>query len=117
MPTIDDCLDRLKRAGWGVGHAAFGATWQVDGTNGENALIRTRGDAGRGVPPRLRSGSGGGDAGAGAGGVAPRVTPRSPDRLDSEGVRLNCLDPERRQGSNAPEEKTGAALGNRLFPK
>ena len=39
MPTIDDCLDRLKRAGWGVGHAAFGATWQVDGTNGENALL------------------------------------------------------------------------------
>ena len=39
MPTIDDCLDRLKRAGWGVGHAAFGATWQVDGTNGETVLL------------------------------------------------------------------------------
>jgi hypothetical protein len=37
MPTIDDYLGRLKRAGWGVGHAAFGATWQVDGRNGENA--------------------------------------------------------------------------------
>jgi hypothetical protein len=39
MHPIDECLDRLKRAGWGVGHAAFGATWQVGGTNGENALI------------------------------------------------------------------------------
>ena len=39
MPTIDDCLDRLHRAGWSVGHAAFGATWQVDGSNGENVLI------------------------------------------------------------------------------
>jgi hypothetical protein len=39
MPTIDDCLDRLHRAGWRVGHAAFGATWQVDGSNGENVLI------------------------------------------------------------------------------
>jgi hypothetical protein len=57
MPTIDDCLDRLQRASWCVGHAAFGTTWQVDGTNGENVLIRTRGDAGRGVPPRLRPGA------------------------------------------------------------
>jgi hypothetical protein len=32
MPTIDDCLGRLQRGGWGVGHAAFGTTWQVDGT-------------------------------------------------------------------------------------
>jgi hypothetical protein len=39
MPTIDDCLGRLKRAGWSVGHAAFSATWQVDGVNGENVLI------------------------------------------------------------------------------
>jgi hypothetical protein len=39
MPSIDDSLDRLKRAGWSVGHAAFGATWQVDGTNGENVLF------------------------------------------------------------------------------
>ena len=39
MHPIDECLDRLHRAGWGVGHAAFGATWQVDGTNGENVLI------------------------------------------------------------------------------
>ena len=39
MPPIDDCLGRLQRAGWSVGHAAFGATWQVDGTNGENLLL------------------------------------------------------------------------------
>jgi hypothetical protein len=39
MPTIDECLDRLQRAGGGVGHAAFGAAWQVDGTNGEDVLI------------------------------------------------------------------------------
>ena len=38
MHPIDECLDRLHRAGWGVCHAAFGATWQVDGTNGEDVL-------------------------------------------------------------------------------
>ena len=39
MHPIDESLDRLHRAGWSVGHAAFGSTWQVDGTNGENVLI------------------------------------------------------------------------------
>jgi hypothetical protein len=39
MLLLDECLDRLHRAGWSVGHAAFGATWQVDGTNRENALL------------------------------------------------------------------------------
>jgi hypothetical protein len=39
MHPSDDDLGRLHRAGWSVGHAAFGATWQVDGTNGENALL------------------------------------------------------------------------------
>ena len=39
MPTIDESLDRLQHAGWSVGHAAFGATWQVDGTSGENVRI------------------------------------------------------------------------------
>ena len=86
MPTIDECLDRLHRAGWSVGHAAFGATWQVDGTNGENVLL-ARGDAGRGVPARLRPGPGGRDAGAGAAGLAPRLTPRTPDGSDRGGVR------------------------------
>jgi hypothetical protein len=39
MPTTDGYLDRLKRAGWSVNHAAFGSTQQVDGTNGENVLL------------------------------------------------------------------------------
>ena len=39
MHPIDDSLDRLHRAGWSVGHAAFGPTWQVDGTNRENLLL------------------------------------------------------------------------------
>jgi hypothetical protein len=39
MPAIDESLDRLQRAGWSVGHAAFSSTWQVDGTNGENVLF------------------------------------------------------------------------------
>ena len=39
MHPIDECLDRLKRAGWSVGHAAFGSTWQVDGTNGEGTCL------------------------------------------------------------------------------
>jgi hypothetical protein len=39
MPTIDESLGRLQRAGWSVGHAAFNKAWQVDGTNGENVLI------------------------------------------------------------------------------
>ena len=39
MPTIDDYLGRLERAGWGVCHAAFGATWQVDGMNEENVPL------------------------------------------------------------------------------
>ena len=39
MPPTDDYLDRLKGAGWSVGHAAFGATWQADGANGEDVLI------------------------------------------------------------------------------
>jgi hypothetical protein len=36
---INEYLGRLTRAGWSVGHAAFGSTWQVDGTNGENVLL------------------------------------------------------------------------------
>jgi hypothetical protein len=41
VQTIDECLDRLHRAGWSVGHAAFGPTWQVDGTNGETCCSLT----------------------------------------------------------------------------
>jgi hypothetical protein len=39
MPSLDDSLDCLRRAGWSVGHTATGAAWQVDGRNGENLLL------------------------------------------------------------------------------
>jgi len=37
-PTVDESLDRLFRAGWSIGHARFGRTWAVCGTNGENVI-------------------------------------------------------------------------------
>jgi hypothetical protein len=40
-PTVDECRDRLRRAGWSLGEDRCGATWQVDGRNGENALLAT----------------------------------------------------------------------------
>ena len=43
FPTVDESLDRLRRAGWSVGDTAFGPpharVWQVTGTNGENAVV------------------------------------------------------------------------------
>src|SRR6202035_4582523 len=51
-PSVDESLDRLRRAGWSVGDAAFGPddalTWLVTGNNGENVLKaegRTRAEA------------------------------------------------------------------------
>jgi hypothetical protein len=38
MPTVDDCFDRLRRAGWSVGETAYGTVWLVSGTNGENRI-------------------------------------------------------------------------------
>jgi uncharacterized protein (TIGR02996 family) len=42
-PSVDESLDRLRRAGWSVGRAGFGpphaTVWQVSGTNGENAVL------------------------------------------------------------------------------
>jgi hypothetical protein len=38
FPTVDESRDRLHRAGWSVGDAAFGILWHVIGTNGENAI-------------------------------------------------------------------------------
>ena len=38
FPTVDESRDRLHRAGWSVGDAAFGPLWIVTGTNGENAI-------------------------------------------------------------------------------
>jgi hypothetical protein len=41
-PTVDESLDRLRRAGWSVGDAAFGPehalVWCVSGSNGENRI-------------------------------------------------------------------------------
>jgi hypothetical protein len=47
-PTeVDECCDRLRRAGWSFGWCSLAAPgraerWVVDGTNGENGL-RTEG--------------------------------------------------------------------------
>jgi hypothetical protein len=38
LPTVDDCRDRLHRAGWSVGEVAGAWTWMVAGNNGENQL-------------------------------------------------------------------------------
>jgi hypothetical protein len=40
-PSVDECHDRLRRAGWSVGEAAFGSCWLVSGTNGENRIHAT----------------------------------------------------------------------------
>ena len=37
-PSVDELLDRLRRAGWSVGHVGGPAGWHVTGSNGENAL-------------------------------------------------------------------------------
>ncbi len=46
-PAIDESLDRLHRAGWSVGDAAFGPEhalmWLVTGNKGENAIQASRG--------------------------------------------------------------------------
>jgi hypothetical protein len=40
--TVDECLARLKRAGWSLGEVRVltptGLVWLVDSTNGENRL-------------------------------------------------------------------------------
>ena len=42
-PSVDECCDRLRRAGWSFGWCSVarpgeGESWLVDGHNGENAL-------------------------------------------------------------------------------
>jgi hypothetical protein len=37
-PTVDDCRNRLHRAGWSVGEVASGTRWLINGANGENVL-------------------------------------------------------------------------------
>src|SRR5262249_49587173 len=39
MPAVDECRERLRRAGWSLGEAAAGAAWVVDGRNGENLIL------------------------------------------------------------------------------
>jgi hypothetical protein len=42
MPTytiVDECLDRLRRAGWSIGETGTATRWMVSGTNGENAIF------------------------------------------------------------------------------
>jgi len=42
MHAIDDCADRLHRAGWSVGEVRIstdaGALWLISGANGENLI-------------------------------------------------------------------------------
>jgi hypothetical protein len=33
-PTVDECLDRLRRAGWSIGEAGSATRWIVTGTRG-----------------------------------------------------------------------------------
>ena len=40
-PSVDECRDRLRRAGWSLGETCSGALWQVDGSTGENAILAT----------------------------------------------------------------------------
>jgi hypothetical protein len=37
-PTADECLDRLRRAGWSVGEIGSAMRWVVSGNNGENQI-------------------------------------------------------------------------------
>ena len=59
QPTVDDCHDRLRRAGWSVGDCATaGGTWLVTGSNGENlirAVGHTQAEAWRGAAEQARS--------------------------------------------------------------
>jgi hypothetical protein len=42
FPSVDECRDRLHRAGWSIGETAIGPdhalVWLVTGTNGENRI-------------------------------------------------------------------------------
>jgi hypothetical protein len=36
--SVDECYDRLRRAGWSVGETVSATLWIVTGTNGENRV-------------------------------------------------------------------------------
>jgi hypothetical protein len=38
LPMVDDCADRLHRAGWSCGDVATAGGWVVSGTNGKNRI-------------------------------------------------------------------------------
>lgn len=42
LPGVDECRDRLHRAGWSIGETAIGPdqamVWLITGTNGENRI-------------------------------------------------------------------------------
>jgi hypothetical protein len=38
-PSLDESLDRLRRAGWSVGDVGTATRWLVSGANGENVLF------------------------------------------------------------------------------
>ena len=45
LPSVDECADRLSRAGWSAGDIQlFSGAWLVSATNGEN-LIHGRGES------------------------------------------------------------------------
>jgi hypothetical protein len=41
-PSVDECRDRLHRAGWSIGETAISSdhalVWLITGTNGENRI-------------------------------------------------------------------------------
>jgi hypothetical protein len=38
-PGVDECRDRLHRAGWSIGEIAGVTCWVVSGHNGENVIV------------------------------------------------------------------------------
>jgi hypothetical protein len=38
-PTVDECHDRLRRAGWSVGETGSANRWQVSSSHGENVIF------------------------------------------------------------------------------
>jgi hypothetical protein len=38
MLAVNECRDRLRRAGWSVGETGWTTTWLVTGSNGENRV-------------------------------------------------------------------------------
>jgi hypothetical protein len=41
LPVVDECAERLRRAGWSCGDFATAGGWVVTGSNGEKILEAT----------------------------------------------------------------------------